>query len=301
MPQPDFDVVILTDSRYVNPSAPGGYVQNILTEDRIVKEALQNIGLKVDRKDWADPDFDWSSTKAVLFRTTWDYFNRFDEFKGWMENTSSRTHFINTEQLIRWNMDKHYLDDLSGSGVNVVPTRYLDSGNGLSIHQIHTITGWQDTVIKPTVGGAGRHTYRIHPKNMDTVAQKLEEVMLEEDFMLQPFQESVITSGEWSFVFFGETFSHAVLKKAKPGDFRVQDDFGGTVHAYSPKENEIEFARRALLACPELPAYARVDMVLNNSGELAVSELELIEPELWFRMKPEAANLLAEEVAKRIP
>ncbi|WP_428235713.1 ATP-grasp domain-containing protein [Gracilimonas sp.] len=301
MPQPVFDVVILTDSRYVNPSAPGGYVQNILTEDRIVKEALQDIGLKVDRKNWADPDFDWSSTKTVLFRTTWDYFNRFGEFKRWMENTSSRTHFINSEKLIRWNMDKHYLDDLSGGGVTVVPTRYLDSGNGLSIHQIHTITGWQDTVIKPTVGGAGRHTYRIQPKNIDTVAQKLEEVMLEEDFMLQPFQESVITSGEWSFVFFGETFSHAVLKRAKPGDFRVQDDFGGTVHAYSPKENEIEFARRALQACPELPAYARVDMVLNNSGELAVSELELIEPELWFRMKPEAANLLAEEVAKRIP
>jgi hypothetical protein len=301
MPQHDFDVVILTDSRYVTPSAPGGYVQNILTEDHIVKEALQDIGLIVHRKDWADPDFDWSSTKAVLFRTTWDYFVRFEEFKSWMANTSSKTHFINSEKLIRWNMDKHYLDDLSRAGISVIPTRYLDRGNRMSVHQIHTITGWQDTVIKPTVGGAGRHTYRIQPENIDTIAQKLEGVMQKEDFMLQPFQQSVITSGEWSFVFFGETFSHAVLKRAKPGDFRVQDDFGGTVHAYTPKENEIDFARRALQACPELAAYARVDMVLNNSGELAVSELELIEPELWFRMKPEAANLLAEQVASLIP
>ncbi len=301
MLQTDFDVVILTDSRYINPSAPGDYVQNILTEDRIVKEALQDTGLVVHRKDWADPDFDWSSTKAVLFRTTWDYFSRFDEFKRWMENTSSKTHFINSEKLIRWNMDKHYLDDLSRSGINVVPTRYLDSGNGMSLQQIHDITGWQDTVIKPTVGGAGRHTYRIQPESIDTISQKLKEVMQEEDFMLQPFQKSVVTSGEWSFIFFGETFSHAVLKRAKPGDFRVQDDFGGTVHAYTPRQNEIEFARKALHACPELPAYARVDLVLNNSGVLAVSELELIEPELWFRMKPEAATLLAKEVAKLIP
>lgn len=300
MPRTDFDVVILTDSRYVDPHAPGSYVQNILTEDRLVKEALQDIGLNIDRKDWADPDFDWSSTKAVLFRTTWDYFNRFDEFKSWMTNTSAKTLFINSEKLIRWNMDKHYLDDLSKSGVSVVPTRYLHSGNGMTIQQIHDITGWQDTVIKPTVGGAGRHTYRIQPENLDTIALKLNDIMQDEDFMLQPFQESVVTSGEWSFVFFGETFSHAVLKRAKPGDFRVQDDFGGTVHEYTPRQNEIEFARRALHACPELPAYARVDLVLNNSGELAVSELELIEPELWFRMKPGATQLMAEEVVKHI-
>ncbi|WP_421773322.1 ATP-grasp domain-containing protein [Gracilimonas sp.] len=300
MPQYDFDVIILTDSRYIYPSAPGAYVQNVLTEDRIVKEALQGCGLKVGRKDWADPDFNWSTAKAVLFRTTWDYFNRFDEFKSWMASASAKTRFINSEKLIRWNMDKHYLDDLSQAGISVVPTRYLNRGNGMSVHEIHEITGWKDTVIKPTVGGAGRHTYRIGQQNIDTIAQKLESVMLEEDFMLQPFQESVITSGEWSFVFFGKTFSHAVLKRAKPGDFRVQDDFGGTVHAYTPKENEIEFARQALQACPELPAYARVDMVLNNSGELAVSELELIEPELWFRMKPDAANLLAKEVLSLI-
>jgi hypothetical protein len=91
------------------------------------------------------------------------------------------------------------------------------------------------------------------------------------------------------------------LKRAKEGDFRVQDDFGGTVHKYQPSESEIEFARNALFACPELPAYARVDIVLDNDGYLAVAELELVEPELWFRLHPESAVLLAEEVHKRLP
>lgn len=294
------DVVVLTDSRYINPSAPGGYVQNILNEDQIVMDALEASGLMVERKDWADPSFDWGSTSSVLFRTTWDYFDRFQEFSAWITKTSNKTTFINSSQTITWNVDKHYLDDLGRKGVRVVPTRYLDRSDGLTIQKIHEITGWEDTVIKPTVGGAGRHTYRVQPESINTISQKLEEVMQNEDFMVQPFQKSITSSGEWSFVFFGSNFSHAVLKKAKKGDFRVQDDFGGTVHEYHPTEKEIEFAKSALFACPELPAYARVDVILDNEGFLAVSELELVEPELWFRLYPESASLLANEVVKRL-
>lgn len=124
--------------------------------------------------------------------------------------------------------------------------------------------------------------------------------MKEEDFMLQPFQYSILEKGEISLMIFGDQFSHSVLKKAKEGDFRVQDDHGGTVHNYKASEEEITFALKAVEACPEKPAYARVDMVRDNDGELAVSELELIEPELWFRYKPSAAMLLADEVIERL-
>ncbi len=77
-------------------------------------------------------------------------------------------------------------------------------------------------------------------------------------------------------------------------------DFGGTVHHHEASDDEIEFALKAVEACPELPAYARVDIIRDNDGELAVSELELVEPELWFRLKPEAAGLLADEAERRI-
>ena len=77
-----FDVVILTESRYLNPEKVNNYIQNILTEEDLLKKALEKHGLKVVRKDWADPDFDWGSTKCAIFRTTWDYFDRFEEFKA---------------------------------------------------------------------------------------------------------------------------------------------------------------------------------------------------------------------------
>lgn len=98
----------------------------------------------------------------------------------------------------------------------------------------------------------------------------------------------------------GGKFSHAILKTAKPGDFRVQDDFGGEIHLYGPSPDEIDFATKAVHACENLPFYARVDVVWDNNNQLALSELELIEPELWFRKKLNSAALLAEAVGRFI-
>jgi hypothetical protein len=43
-----------------------------------------------------------------------------------------------------------------------------------------------------------------------------------------------------------------------------------------------------------------VDAVWDNNDNLALAELELIETELWFRNHPEAAEKLADAVAKYI-
>ncbi|MDR9419860.1 RimK family alpha-L-glutamate ligase [Gracilimonas sp.] len=295
-----YDITLLTESRYVSPANPNQYVRNLLKEDRLVKEALEAKGLKVCRKDWADEEFDWSKTRNILFRTNWDYFDRYEEFTEWLQSVSLKTNFINSIELVSWNSDKHYLADLSKKGIRIISTRYLPLNSHLDIEELKNLTGWENMVIKPTVGGAGRHTYKITPKNIGEMSMKLAPLMKREDFMIQPFQYSVAEVGEVSMMIFGNEFSHAVLKKAKPGDFRVQDDHGGTVHHYEPTQEEIEFALSAVEACPSLPAYARVDIIRDNDGVLAVSELEIIEPELWFRFKPEAAPLLADQVLKSI-
>ncbi|SVE32442.1 uncharacterized protein METZ01_LOCUS485296, partial [marine metagenome] len=80
-----FDVVILTDNRYVNPEKTDWYIEQVLLEDKLLQTALEKQGLTVCKKDWADPNFDWATTKYAIFRTTWDYFERFDEFFSWLE------------------------------------------------------------------------------------------------------------------------------------------------------------------------------------------------------------------------
>ena len=117
-----FDIVVLTDHRYVAPKTRTPYIENVLQEDHLVLEAMEKQGLKVVRKAWDDPDFDWSTTQYALFRTTWDYFDRYPEFSEWLEKTSKRTRFINSKELIYWNIDKHYLQDLSKAGVTIPKT-----------------------------------------------------------------------------------------------------------------------------------------------------------------------------------
>ena len=80
-----YDIVILTDHRYVNPKKTNWYIDQVLLEDKLLQDSLEEQGLKVSRKDWADPSFDWGNTKYAIFRTTWDYFERFEEFFTWLE------------------------------------------------------------------------------------------------------------------------------------------------------------------------------------------------------------------------
>jgi len=295
-----FDVVLLTDPRYVNPKIINDYISNVLLEDKLVQKALEKFNLRVHRLSWDDPNFDWSSTHYALFRTTWDYFDRFDEFSVWLKNASQKTNLLNNESIIKWNIDKRYLKDLENHGVHCTPTVFIEKGSQKTLTQLHDQAYWKETVLKPVISGAARHTYKLNLQNLHLHESIFKELIHKEAFMLQPFQHNIIKKGELSLMVIDGKFTHAVLKIAKKGDFRVQDDFGGTVHNYKPTSEEIDFAERVVKACELNPIYARVDMFTDNDGQLAVSELELIEPELWFRKNPDAADKLAFAIKKLI-
>jgi glutathione synthase/RimK-type ligase-like ATP-grasp enzyme len=288
-----YDVVILTEGKYINPVAVDWYVEQVLLEERLLQEALEDLHLRVIRADWADIDFDWSQTKTAVFRATWDYFHRFQEFSEWLKKASALTRLINSEKLIRWNVDKHYLNDLFAQSVNIVPSRFIRRNTRCDLQALCTAIGGDGWVLKPTVSGAARHTYRLNEENVHAHQSVLDGLLVGEDMILQPFINSIPTLGELSLIVMNGEVTHAVRKIAKPGDFRVQDDFGGSVHPHEATKEEQEFAIRAVRACPEMPLYARVDMVIDNNGNLAISELELIEPELWMRLHPLSAGVLA--------
>ena len=112
--------------------------------------------------------------------------------------------------------------------------------------------------------------------------------------------KNISIKGEISLIMIGGKYTHAVKKNAKKGDFRVQDDHGGTVEIYEANRVEINFAEKCINKCPFFPIYARVDIVYDNKNKPALMELELIEPELWFRNNSESAIILAEEILNLI-
>ena len=100
-------------------------------------------------------------------------------------------------------------------------------------------------------------------------------------------------------MFFDGEFSHGVLKTPAAGDFRAQDDFGGTSRPGNPGKAVVRQARAIFDALPETPLYARVDGVVQG-GRFVLIELELIEPVLFFGHSAEAAPRLVRALRKRL-
>ncbi len=295
-----YDVLILTQKKFFNPKNPDWYAKQAIKEDEDIQEALERKGLKVTKTYWDNPNFDFSEAKITLFRTIWDYFHRFDEFSKWLEKTKHKTTFINPPEIIYWNIDKHYLKDLSDKGINIPNTYFIEKGDKRTLTEIFNTCKWKDAVLKPTVSGAGRHTYKINSKNINLHEDEFKNLISEEDLMLQEFQYNIYEKGELAFIIFNGKFSHAILKKGKKGEFKVQDDFGGTVHNYKPTKEEIEFAEKVVKACKPSPTYTRVDIIFDNNNKPAIGELELIEPELWFRYYPKSTDLFADAIIEEL-
>ena len=292
----EFDVVLLTDSRYVNPSKIDPYIQNVLKEDGLVIEGLEKLNLKTIKKDWNDTNFNWSSTKSAIFRSTWDYFDQFSNFRNWLDIVKDQCYLINPYEQINWNLDKHYLLDLQKLDLPIVESIFVSKKTQLNIETISKSKNWKDIVIKPTISGAARHTYHLKNDEIKKFQYKWLSLTNNEDFMVQEFQKNILSSGEIAVMLFGGEYSHSVLKKAKKGDFRVQDDFGGSVEKINPSLDIIKLAEKTIKSLKTMPLYARVDIIFDNGNKPVISELELIEPELWFRFKEESAYKLAEIV-----
>ena len=292
----EFDVVLLTDSRYVNPKKIDPYIQNVLKEDRLVMDGVEKLNLRTIKKDWNDTNFNWSSTKSAIFRSTWDYFDQFSNFRNWLELVKEQCYLINPYEQINWNLDKHYLLDLQKLDLPIVESVFVSKKTQLNLETISKSKNWKDIVIKPTISGAARHTYHLKNDEIKKFQDKWLSLTNNEDFMVQEFQKNILSTGEIAVMLFGGEYSHSVLKKAKKGDFRVQDDFGGSVEIINPSLEIIELAEKTVKSLKTMPLYARVDIIFDNGSNPVISELELIEPELWFRFKEESAYKLAEIV-----
>lgn len=295
-----FDVVVLTKQSLLELDTDDWYCKQVHHEDGLVMDALARQGLLVTRKSWDDPDFDWLQARSLLFRTTWDYFDRYTEFAPWLDKVARQALLFNSHALIQWNIDKHYLGYLAENGINVVSTNYIEKADPRSLTQCLEQSGWSEAILKPVVSGSARHTYRVSMENAPALEGIFAELVAQEALLLQPFQHAILTEGEVSLMVIDGQFSHAIRKTPRAGDFRVQDDHGGSVHPHMASHEEQQFAEKAIAAIPFDVLYARVDIVRDNAGQLAIMEVEMIEPELFFRYRPEAADSLASGLARRL-
>jgi glutathione synthase/RimK-type ligase-like ATP-grasp enzyme len=251
--------------------------------------ALRESGFEVDAQPWREPQ-NLDSYDVVLPLVTWGY--QFDpvHWFGVIDFLEAEARCVlNPPSVLRWNTDKDYLVELGSKGVPTIPTRRFERLDADAIARCHDALG-DVLVIKPPISGGAYGTHRIecgHPLPGDALGRTM---------LVQPFLPAIQSEGEYSLMFFAGRYSHAIIKRAKTGEYRVQPHLGGSEVACDPPPGSREVAEAALAAAPEPCAYARVDMIRGDDGAFRVIELELIEPSLWLDLAPGAPMAFADAV-----
>jgi glutathione synthase/RimK-type ligase-like ATP-grasp enzyme len=270
---------------------------DLADDDRLLLPALAATGFEPIARRWDEPDEPWARHAAVVVRSCWDYHRRPSEFHAWLDRlVVEGARVFNPVPILRWNADKRYLRDLADAGIEVVPTAWVEERDEGSLAALAGARGWDQVVVKPSVSATAFETWRAGPVVTDDDERRFQRLTGERPVLVQPYLPE-IEGGELSLVFLGGHYSHAVLKRPRPGDFRVQVDFGGTVEPIRADPQVIEAATRVLRAAPGDTLYARVDLCLV-AGRVQLMELELLEPALFFATEPAASARFAEALVR---
>ncbi len=274
-------------------------------EDEIGKltPAFAAHGMKLDLLEWHEAVEKAGNYAAVLPLLVWDYAKgNQEDFLQTMAQVCQRTNLYNRFDILKWNSNKSYLEDLGARGAPTIPTLHVERATERDAMRAFERFDCDRLVIKPDVGAGAWRQVILAKGDPWPEADKLPP----KGALLQPYLESVANEGEYSFVYFEGRFSHALIKKPKAGDYRVQSIYGGHEEPYQPSEAEREQARAVLDVLDQTPLYARVDLIRGAHGQMLLIELEMIEPYLYLNMVEgdgadnKGAQRLARALARRL-
>ncbi len=249
--------------------------------DSLTYGPMAQLGWQVEEIPWNRPHVNWREFEAVIIRSTWDYQKHTQAFLATLEQIEAcGTKLFNSFSYCQWNLNKNYLRDLQRKGIRILPTQWADRmvPGDLDRWLEESVAG--KIVVKPVVGANADDTFVIDqasPNHRDAAQCTFRD----KPFMVQPFVETIHTIGEFSLIYFGGQFSHAILKQPKEGDFRVQEEHGGFLQSIAPSPDLLETGQQVIDQLGETLLYARVDFVYWND-EPTLMEVELIEPSLYF-------------------
>ena len=274
-----------------------GYV----IDDELAVAELRRRGFDTSEVPWSDASVDWSTFDLVIVRTTWDYHLRAGEFLAALTRIdASGTLLENGRDLIAWNFDKRYLRDLHTRGVPIVPCVWGDGNTSSAFAALFTALDTNEIVVKPVVSANALDTFRVSAPLSAAQRDEFVRTFANRLWFAQPFVRSVLDDGEISVFYFDGQLSHAIRKVPKHGDFRVQEEHGGAIVPLPLTAELRDVSDRVMAAVTPVPFQARVDLVRLDDGTLAVMELEMIEPSLYFRTDANAAANFADAVERRL-
>ena len=251
--------------------------------------------------DWRAPLEQLALFDIAYLGTPWDYTEAKDEFLGRLDALEAAgVRVFNPVAVIRWNADKLYLKELEERGAPSIPTLWPEAPNAADVTAAFTRFGTDRVVVKRRIGAGA-----IGQDSFTLASPPPADWRMDQPAMIQPFLPAIQSEGELSFIFVSGQLSHALIKRAAQGDYRIQSLYGGTEVPLNPAPADRAAAEAVMAMLPftQPPLYARIDMVRLEGGQLAVIEAELIEPYLYPEQGPtfgeRLADAMLETLAKR--
>ncbi|MEO1967150.1 MAG: hypothetical protein ABGW87_00370 [Sphingomonadaceae bacterium] len=232
-----------------------------------------------------------------MLGTPWDYQDRAAEFLTRLNELDGRGIIVcNAPQVVRWNIDKRYLQQLAEADAAIIPTLWHDNPDREVVLGAMEHFACERVVVKRQIGAGalGQHSFtHVVPPDADWCMGRAA--------MIQPFLPAIVEEGEYSFIFIDSAFSHGVRKRPATGDYRIQSLFGGREEVFMPTPTDLAQAQNVLASLPATDLlYARIDMVRLDDGRLAVMEAELVEPYLYPEQGPELGDRIARAILRRL-
>jgi glutathione synthase/RimK-type ligase-like ATP-grasp enzyme len=266
--------------------------RSLVTDDLVLAVALERRGATVVPIVWAETAPHAPGCDLLLLRSCWDYHLNPQAFRAWVIEAQRYVRVINPAEIVLWNMDKRYLGELEQHGFAVPHTVTRNVGSSARLVELMQSNGFSAAVIKPAISLSAYETHLVHAAAAAQFQGKLDKLLTARDMLIQEFISEISSEGEWSLIFLGGQFSHAVKKFPKRGDFRVQHEYGGSVELVTPREAMVATASSILRRFAPGAAYCRADLVPRQQGAILM-ELELIDPVLHFELAPAAAERMA--------
>lgn len=257
--------------------------------------ALRQAGATTELFPWDGLDVaDLSGFDVCVIRSTWNYVRAYDDFLAWVDRASRLTLLRNGAEIVRWNSHKGYLRDLD---VPTVPTVFVDRHAAVpAIEEVFEAFGTEELVIKPSVSAGSYLTRRFRIDESAAAAVFLADLSGARDAMIQPFVRSVDTVGEHAIVWIAGEVTHAIRKNPR---FDGEHESVSLVADVPPALEQL--ARDAIGHLADELLYGRVDVMADDDGQWRISELELIEPSLFFAQAPWALERFVNAIVEGGP
>lgn len=272
---------------------------NLSDSDILLMEPMAKYGYKIIPAAWDDETINWTKFHCLVFRSCWNYHYNTAKFVEWLDKLEKfNVKTWNPLKIVKWNLNKFYLQDLNNKGVSTIPTVYVKQGYPENLKCLMEKSDWNEVVIKPTIGASG---YKIFKSTLSEAAQNqknFDKLVNIVDVMVQPLIPELVNHGETSMIFINKKFSHAVNRSPKPGDYRSNYEFGGREERINNLDKNIVEAGKSIVEKINSPLlYARVDGV-EKDNRFLLMELELIEPYLFLDIAKETLENFAKEFEK---